>query len=199
MSRQNATTRWGYGLRSRAPEAGVKDVAQGVAEKSECEGHHGEGQAGIDREPGRSLHVLAGSRLQHVAPGRGRRLHAEAEEAQPSLGDDGIPQLRGSEASPSEKGQNFLQIVIVSITVVVIAVPEGLPLAVTLALAIAPWGPARDMPRRAFEQRAKRTPKGELTGAGKYTADKAHLFRGTRYEPVKRLAKRSVPLRLSVP
>src|SRR5204863_1831832 len=46
-------------------------------------------------------------------------------------------QLRGSKLPPSEKGQNFLQIFIVSVTVVVVAVPEGLPLAVTLALAFA--------------------------------------------------------------
>ena len=68
-----------------------------------------------------------------------------------------------------------------------------LPRVVTLALAVAPWVPARDMPRRAFEQRAERAAEGQFTGAGKNTADKAHLFRGTRYEPVKRLAKRSVP------
>ena len=48
-------------------------------------------------------------------------------------------------------------------------------------------------------KRAEWAAEGEFTGAGKNTADKAHLFRGTRYEPVKRLAKRSVPLRLSVP
>lgn len=45
--------------------------------------------------------------------------------------------LRKSEASPAEKGQNFLDILIVAITVIVVAVPEGLPLAVTLALAFA--------------------------------------------------------------
>ncbi|KAF4626755.1 hypothetical protein G7Y89_g11401 [Cudoniella acicularis] len=39
--------------------------------------------------------------------------------------------------SPTEKAQTFLQILIVAITVIVIAVPEGLPLAVTLALAFA--------------------------------------------------------------
>lgn len=39
--------------------------------------------------------------------------------------------------SSAEKGQNFLQIFIVSITIIVVAVPEGLPLAVTLALAFA--------------------------------------------------------------
>lgn len=36
-----------------------------------------------------------------------------------------------------EKGQAFLQIFIVAVTVIVVAVPEGLPLAVTLALAFA--------------------------------------------------------------
>ncbi|KAF3043840.1 hypothetical protein E8E11_005441 [Didymella keratinophila] len=45
--------------------------------------------------------------------------------------------LRGSSATASEKGQNFLDILIVAITVIVVAVPEGLPLAVTLALAFA--------------------------------------------------------------
>ena len=45
--------------------------------------------------------------------------------------------LRGSSATPAEKGQNFLDILIVAITVIVVAVPEGLPLAVTLALAFA--------------------------------------------------------------
>lgn len=45
--------------------------------------------------------------------------------------------LRTSDATPAQKGQNFLDILIVAITVVVVAVPEGLPLAVTLALAFA--------------------------------------------------------------
>ncbi|KAH7068921.1 hypothetical protein BKA63DRAFT_97987 [Paraphoma chrysanthemicola] len=45
--------------------------------------------------------------------------------------------LKGSNASPADKGQNFLDILIVAITVIVVAVPEGLPLAVTLALAFA--------------------------------------------------------------
>ncbi|KAH8697337.1 putative P-type calcium ATPase [Talaromyces proteolyticus] len=43
----------------------------------------------------------------------------------------------GHYGSPGEKGQAFLQIFIVAVTVVVVAVPEGLPLAVTLALAFA--------------------------------------------------------------
>lgn len=39
--------------------------------------------------------------------------------------------------SPEDKGRDFLQIFIVAVTVIVVAVPEGLPLAVTLALAFA--------------------------------------------------------------
>lgn len=38
---------------------------------------------------------------------------------------------------PAEKGSKFLNIVITAITIVVVAIPEGLPLAVTLALAFA--------------------------------------------------------------
>lgn len=45
---------------------------------------------------------------------------------------------------PSEKGQNFMRILITAITVVVVAVPEGLPLAVTLALAFATTRMLRD-------------------------------------------------------
>lgn len=46
---------------------------------------------------------------------------------------------RGSERSlaPAEKGQVFLNIFIIAVSVIVVAVPEGLPLAVTLALAFA--------------------------------------------------------------
>jgi hypothetical protein len=39
--------------------------------------------------------------------------------------------------SPNDKAQSFIQILIISVTLVVVAVPEGLPLAVTLALAFA--------------------------------------------------------------
>ncbi|KAI9879405.1 MAG: Calcium-transporting ATPase 10, plasma membrane-type [Pleopsidium flavum] len=45
--------------------------------------------------------------------------------------------LSHNKGTPSDKGQQFLQIFIVAVTVVVVAVPEGLPLAVTLALAFA--------------------------------------------------------------
>lgn len=48
-----------------------------------------------------------------------------------------LVRLKGSGLTPEEKGQNFLTILIVAITVIVVAVPEGLPLAVTLALAFA--------------------------------------------------------------
>ncbi|KAL5346756.1 plasma membrane calcium [Pseudogymnoascus australis] len=46
-------------------------------------------------------------------------------------------QLPGSTQNASEKAQEFMQILIVTITIIVVAVPEGLPLAVTLALAFA--------------------------------------------------------------
>lgn len=48
-----------------------------------------------------------------------------------------LVRLRGSNENAAQKGQNFLDILIVAITVIVVAVPEGLPLAVTLALAFA--------------------------------------------------------------
>ncbi|PSR97410.1 hypothetical protein BD289DRAFT_503666 [Coniella lustricola] len=46
--------------------------------------------------------------------------------------------------SPAEKGQEFLNIFIVVVTIIVVAVPEGLPLAVTLALAFATTRMLRD-------------------------------------------------------
>lgn len=45
-----------------------------------------------------------------------------------------LPHIDGG---PSAKGQQFLNVFIVAVTIVVVAVPEGLPLAVTLALAFA--------------------------------------------------------------
>jgi Ca2+-transporting ATPase len=52
--------------------------------------------------------------------------------------------LRNSTESSSEKGQSFLNVFILALTVVVIAVPEGLPLAVTLALSFATTRMMRD-------------------------------------------------------
>lgn len=48
-----------------------------------------------------------------------------------------LVRLPKNPASPTEKGQDFLNIFIVTVTIIVVAVPEGLPLAVTLALAFA--------------------------------------------------------------
>lgn len=45
--------------------------------------------------------------------------------------------LRHNNETPSAKGQAFLNLFIIAVTVVVVAIPEGLPLAVTLALAFA--------------------------------------------------------------
>lgn len=48
-----------------------------------------------------------------------------------------LVRLPGNNGTPTEKGQQFLSIFIVTVTIIVVAVPEGLPLAVTLALAFA--------------------------------------------------------------
>ncbi|KAK3292240.1 uncharacterized protein B0H64DRAFT_426413 [Chaetomium fimeti] len=48
-----------------------------------------------------------------------------------------LARLPDNKASGEEKGQNFLRILITAITIIVVAVPEGLPLAVTLSLAFA--------------------------------------------------------------
>lgn len=48
-----------------------------------------------------------------------------------------LASLSGDPSSPAEKGSAFLAIFIVAVTIIVVAVPEGLPLAVTLALAFA--------------------------------------------------------------
>ena len=48
-----------------------------------------------------------------------------------------LARLPGNPASAEEKGQIFLSILITAITIIVVAVPEGLPLAVTLSLAFA--------------------------------------------------------------
>ncbi|KAK5030133.1 plasma membrane calcium [Exophiala sideris] len=48
-----------------------------------------------------------------------------------------LVQLKDIDGGAQAKGQRFLQIFIVAVTIVVVAVPEGLPLAVTLALAFA--------------------------------------------------------------
>lgn len=45
--------------------------------------------------------------------------------------------LPGDTREPAVKGQAFMDILIVAVTIIVVAVPEGLPLAVTLALAFA--------------------------------------------------------------
>ncbi|KAL9640635.1 MAG: hypothetical protein Q9204_000624 [Flavoplaca sp. TL-2023a] len=48
-----------------------------------------------------------------------------------------LTHLGDIEGGPAAKGQQFLNVFIVAVTIVVVAVPEGLPLAVTLALAFA--------------------------------------------------------------
>ncbi|KKA30127.1 hypothetical protein TD95_002001 [Thielaviopsis punctulata] len=48
-----------------------------------------------------------------------------------------LARLPHNHNSPSEKGKEFMELFITAVTLVVVAVPEGLPLAVTLALAFA--------------------------------------------------------------
>ena len=48
-----------------------------------------------------------------------------------------IADLPNNSDTPAKKGQTFLDILIVAITIIVVAIPEGLPLAVTLALSFA--------------------------------------------------------------
>lgn len=48
-----------------------------------------------------------------------------------------LASLSGHTGTPAEKASLFMDILIVAITIIVVAVPEGLPLAVTLALAFA--------------------------------------------------------------
>lgn len=48
-----------------------------------------------------------------------------------------LAQLKGFPGTANDKGQRFIQVLILAVTVVVVAIPEGLPLAVTLALAFA--------------------------------------------------------------
>ncbi|VUC35739.1 unnamed protein product [Clonostachys rosea] len=48
-----------------------------------------------------------------------------------------LARLPNDNRSPEDKGQSFLHILITAITIIVVAVPEGLPLAVTLSLAFA--------------------------------------------------------------
>lgn len=48
-----------------------------------------------------------------------------------------IAGLGGNNATPAKKGSEFLDIFIVAVTIIVVAVPEGLPVAVTLALSFA--------------------------------------------------------------
>ncbi|PGH19377.1 calcium-translocating P-type ATPase, PMCA-type [Polytolypa hystricis UAMH7299] len=48
-----------------------------------------------------------------------------------------IAQLPNNDGSAAVKGSEFVDILIVAVTVIVVAIPEGLPLAVTLALAFA--------------------------------------------------------------
>ncbi len=73
---------------------GVEPVAEAVAE--EVEGEHGErdGEAGEQDHPGRRLVEIRARARQHQAPGRRRLSHAEPEERQARLEQDGLRHRR---------------------------------------------------------------------------------------------------------
>ena len=61
--------------------ARVERVAQPVAQKVEAQHHQEDRGAGLERHPGRLFEEVLGG-VQHRAPGRRRRLLAQAEEGQ---------------------------------------------------------------------------------------------------------------------
>src|SRR2546426_2890600 len=79
----------GVSLSRASAQARIESVAEPVAEQVQAQPGDGEGQAGEEAHP-ESLadHVLAAG--DHVAPGRHVRRHADAEEAEDGLGQDGV-------------------------------------------------------------------------------------------------------------
>src|SRR5438045_7074527 len=70
------------------PQAGVEGVADGVADEVQAEDGDEEGAAGAKHDPGRLLEIAAAG-VDHAAPGWLGRLHAEPEERERRLGQDG--------------------------------------------------------------------------------------------------------------
>ena len=80
-------------------QARVERVAQRVAEEVESEYAEADREAREDRHPGRGFGELHRGAAQHQSPGRGRLLHAQAEE-----GERGLEQDRLAEAALSYLG-----------------------------------------------------------------------------------------------
>src|SRR6266508_2722863 len=70
-----------------ATAARIEGVTQAVAEEVECEDDRGDREARVDGERRRGEDVLLRA-LEHVAPRRQRRLHAQSEVAERRLGED---------------------------------------------------------------------------------------------------------------
>ena len=68
-----------------APEPGVEEVPEGVAEHVEAVDDQGQTRAGPEREPGRDFHELPTFLAEQTAPGRDLAREAESEEAQRGL------------------------------------------------------------------------------------------------------------------
>ena len=104
--RRSRTRRAGRGCRAERPLAAahraappqprVQRVAQALADQVEREHHDaGSRRPGIDEQPGR-VEEVAAAVGQDVPPARVRRLHAEAEEGERGLGQDGARPRRSS-------------------------------------------------------------------------------------------------------
>src|SRR5690606_377345 len=76
-----------------APVAGVKNVAQAVAQEVEAQYGDHDGEAGEDAHPG-SLSQEGSPLRQHPAPTGIGRLRTETEEGQRGLGQDGERQAQ---------------------------------------------------------------------------------------------------------
>ncbi|KAH0524235.1 hypothetical protein TsFJ059_006767 [Trichoderma semiorbis] len=95
---------------------------------------HGRTMMSLSEDPGptplqQKLNVLAGY-IAKLGGGAGCLLFTV-------LFIEFLIRLPGNDGSPEEKAQDFLHILVMAITIIVVAVPEGLPLAVTLSLAFA--------------------------------------------------------------
>src|SRR5439155_9153524 len=82
---------------SRAPEPGIQDVAEGVAEQVRAEHGEADRDPGEEHQVGRLLRVLRGRDGEHAPPRRVRLRHPEPEERQRRLDEDSAPELSRAE------------------------------------------------------------------------------------------------------
>ena len=85
----------GKNLLLPAPQPGVEQIAQGIAEHVEAEYCGAQRHPRPDGQPGGLIHVAQPLQAQHAAPGRMRWWHPEAEKAQRGLDEDEVAQANG--------------------------------------------------------------------------------------------------------